>query len=105
MTMSSVSEQSRTAALLNFERSGAGYLLATTFPRVDRNSDTQTGGWRPVNLERPPFNFSPPLALVDEKRRDANGIDMAKCLGLWRLDGNASSHLMRSRNASYAPGA
>jgi len=59
-------------ALLNFERSGAGYLLATTFPRAEGNSDIQTGGWRPVNLERPPFNFPPPLGLIDEKRRDAN---------------------------------
>jgi hypothetical protein len=87
-------------ALLNFERSGAGYLLTTTFPRVDGNRDIQTGGWRPLNLERPPFNFPPPLRLIDEKRRDANGIDLAKCLGLWRLDESVSFHLMRSRNAS-----
>ena len=73
-------------ALCNFRRTGATYLLATTFPSVYQNYDIQTGEWRPINLQRPPFNFSPPLRLIDEKRRGPDGTDVGKYLGLWRLD-------------------
>jgi SAM-dependent methyltransferase len=73
-------------ALMNFKRSGAAYLLATTFPRVRENSETQTGGWRPINLQQPPFDFPPPLRLVDERRRYPDGQDAAKYLGLWMMD-------------------
>jgi hypothetical protein len=73
-------------ALLNFKRSGALYVLTTTFPRVDTNNEIQTGDWRPINLQQPPFNFPLPLELINEKRRGPDGTDLGKCLGLWRLD-------------------
>ncbi len=73
------------AALRNFKRSGACYLLTTTFTGVEANCEIKTGEWRPINLQRPPFNFPPPLWLVDEKRRSADGFS-DKCLGLWRLE-------------------
>jgi hypothetical protein len=72
-------------ALLNFKRSSAQYLVTTTFPRLDRNADISTGGWRPVNLELAPYNFPAPLRLVDEKRRAPDGSDACKCLGVWDL--------------------
>src|SRR5262249_41327134 len=49
------------AALRNFARSGARWLLTTTFIDPQReNTDIETGGWRPLNLQRPPFNFPAP---------------------------------------------
>jgi len=76
------------AALRNFKRSGACYLLTTTFTGVYANREIRTGEWRPINLQRPPFNFPPPLWLIDEKRRAADGFS-DKCLGLWRLENTA----------------
>jgi hypothetical protein len=73
------------AALQNFKRSGACYLLTTTFTGVDANREIKTGEWRPINLQLPPFNFPPPLWLIDEKRRAPDGFS-DKCLGLWRLE-------------------
>ena len=50
--------------LHNFRRSGSTYLLTTTFPgQVRRHWNIATGMWRPIDLERPPFNFPKPLRL------------------------------------------
>lgn len=68
------------AAVANFKRSGAAFLLATTHVNVGENEDIRTGGWRSVNLQGPPFNFPPPRRLITE---DA---ELGKCLGLWSLD-------------------
>jgi SAM-dependent methyltransferase len=68
------------AAIANFKRSGTGFLLATTHPRVGKNRDIRSGSWRSVNLQLPPFSFPEPLRLVVE---DAEG---GKCLGMWRLE-------------------
>lgn len=67
------------AALDNFRRSGSPYLLATTHTSVTENADTETGGWRSLNLELPPFNLPPPERLIVEHP------SVGKCLGLWRL--------------------
>jgi len=76
------------AALRNFARSGAGWLLTTTFedPRRE-NSDIDTGGWRPLNLQRPPFNFPAPERVIDEQCLHSGGIYVDKRLALWRLEG------------------
>lgn len=67
------------AAVRNFQRSNSRYLLATTHPQVRRNIDIQTGSWRSLNLQLPPFDFPPPARLLTE---DA---ELGKCLGLWEL--------------------
>jgi hypothetical protein len=71
-------------ALAAFLRSGATYLLTTTFPLTE-NRDIVTGEWRPINLETTPFRFPPPLRLVDERYRGEGGRYADKSLGLWRL--------------------
>jgi len=68
------------AAIDNFKRSNSKFLLATTHATVHENTDTRTGGWRPVNLRLPPFNFPQPLRLLTE---DA---EQGKCLGMWSLE-------------------
>ena len=67
------------AAIANFKRSGARFLLATTHITVCENEDIQSGDRRSVNLQLSPFNFSPPLQLITE---DA---ELGKHLGLWSL--------------------
>lgn len=78
-------------ALRNICRSGSHRLLATTFPGVAVNRDVPTGGWRPINLEKPPFNLGPPLRLADEGCRHPDGSPAGKFLGLWELDAVARS--------------
>ncbi len=68
------------AALRNFKQSNARFLLVTTNTRVSEHRDIITGQGRNVNLLLPPFNFPEPLKLIVE---DA---ELAKCLGVWRLD-------------------
>jgi hypothetical protein len=74
------------AALASFRRTGARHLIATTFVGDRPNPDIRTGEWRPLNMERPPFRFPAPLALVDEHCEHTGGIYRDKRLGLWRLD-------------------
>jgi SAM-dependent methyltransferase len=72
-------------ALRNFQASGSRYLLTTTFVERYDNPDIATGGWRPLNLERPPFCFPPPVAAVDERCLHTGGTVRDKRLGLWAL--------------------
>ena len=71
-------------ALNNLYRSGATYLLTTTFPEKS-NIDIPTGGWRPINLNSPPFNFQTPLLVINENCTEGNGRYQDKSLGLWKL--------------------
>jgi len=74
------------SAMHNFKRSGSVYLLTTTFTSVASNRDIETGGWRPINLQQPPFSFPSPLRAIDERRFDADGRPTGKSLALWRLE-------------------
>jgi hypothetical protein len=42
--------------------------------------------WRQLNFQIPPFNFPPPLKLIDEKCAESGGIFADKHLALWELD-------------------
>lgn len=68
------------AAIANFRGSGFGFLLATTPPGVAKNQDIESGSWRSVNLQLPPFGFPEPLRMVVEDD------EAGKCLGMWRLE-------------------
>lgn len=73
------------AALHNFQRSRSRYLLATTFTAPHPNLDAPLGGWRALNLERPPFNLGPPLRLISEAESVEDPRFPDKSLGLWAL--------------------
>jgi acetate kinase len=75
------------AALRNFKASGARYLLTTTFAAQRENADIFTGMWRPLNLERPPFNLPSPWRLIHEHCTEENGKYADKCIGVWELEG------------------
>jgi hypothetical protein len=73
-------------AIRNFRRSGTTYLLTTTFTGRTANVDLVGSDiWRTLNLERAPFNFPPPLRLINENCTEGDGAYGDKCLGLWRL--------------------
>lgn len=67
-----------------FRRSGARYLLATTFPAQPANVDIAAGHWRPMNLEIAPFHLPAPLRRVSDGCTAAGYTD--KALGLWELN-------------------
>jgi hypothetical protein len=71
--------------LRNFRRTGARYLLATTFTNRKENLDLGAGFWRPLNKQVFPFNFPAPLKLINEECTEGGGDFSDKCLGLWDL--------------------
>lgn len=72
--------------LRNVKRSGATWLLTTTFPGREMNYDIQTGNWRALNLELAPFNFPKPERYIFEYCSEEGDRFRDKCMGLWRVD-------------------
>lgn len=78
-----------------FVNTSARYLLTTTFiyRSYPRNADIVTGQWTPINLEMPPYDLDPPLALLIEGSNESiiYGPDIGvvpmsdRCLGLWDM--------------------
>jgi SAM-dependent methyltransferase len=71
--------------LRNFRRSGAIYLLTTTFTDRTSNDDLGTRFWRPLNKQILPFNFPAPLKIINECCTEGGGAFSDKSLGLWAL--------------------
>lgn len=71
-------------ALQNIKKSGAKYLLATTFPGHETSGDIETGMWRPINLASF-FGLPDPEEYINEMCTDGGGAFADKSLGLWRL--------------------
>jgi hypothetical protein len=72
-------------AVANFRRSGAAWLIATTFPEWQNNRNCEDGDWRALNFEREPFGWGPPRALLNENCTEAGGGWRDKSLGVWPL--------------------
>jgi len=72
-------------AVANFRRSGATWLIATTFPEWQTNRDCEDGDWRALNFERAPFEWGPPVELLNENCLEAGGGWRDKSLGVWRI--------------------
>ena len=75
-----------TKALRNIARSGATWLLTTTFPGRTENKEIAAGKWRPLNLQIAPFQLPEPDELINEECTDADGAYADKSLGLWRCE-------------------
>jgi hypothetical protein len=82
-----LSHRHAAAALRAFQKSGSRYLLTTTFTGPRENTDIQTGEWRPLNLERPPFSLPAPVRVLNEGYVGEDGQFADKSLGLWELQG------------------
>ncbi|MDA0661621.1 MAG: class I SAM-dependent methyltransferase [Proteobacteria bacterium] len=72
-------------AIHNIRLSGSRYLLTTSFPETAENTNIMTGEWRRLNLEKPPFNFPPPIRMINENCTEDGGIYADKSLGLWKI--------------------
>jgi hypothetical protein len=70
-------------AVSRFRASGAQWLLATTFPEWEVNSDCEDGDWRALNLQHAPFNWPAPVELINERCDEGDGGWRDKSLGLW----------------------
>jgi hypothetical protein len=73
------------SAVANFRRSGAAWLITTTFPEWQSNRDCEDGDWRALNFERVPFSWGAPVELLNENCTEAGGGWRDKSLGVWRL--------------------
>lgn len=73
------------SAFRNIKRSGSKYFLTTTFTGRGSNVDIPTGHWRPLNLQKAPFNLPEPLMLIEEKCTEGDGSWGDKSLGMWRV--------------------
>jgi len=80
-----LSNEDAIKAVRNIKRSGAKYLLVTTYPMRKENVDILTGEWRALNLELAPYHFPPPLRVINENSRADDGKWGDKSLGLWRI--------------------
>jgi SAM-dependent methyltransferase len=72
-------------AIANVKRSGARWLLTTTFPDASRNRDIEDGDWRVLNFHHAPFLFPAPLTVINEGCTEAGGDYADKSLALWRV--------------------
>ena len=71
-----LSNRRATAALDNFRRNGARWLLTTSFVDCERNVDIETGSFRPVNLQLPPFNLPTPVESLPDTTRATARLDV-----------------------------
>lgn len=72
-------------AVDNFRRSGAQWLIATTFLGWQHNHDCEDGDWRALNMTRPPFDWLAPVEILNEGCEEASGGWRDKSLAVWDL--------------------
>jgi len=71
-------------ALGNIFRSGIPHLLISNYPLNRRNWDIDSGGFRPINLCKWPFNLPQPRESFDESTPQAEqGTKFARRLSCW----------------------
>jgi len=72
--------------IANFKKSGATYLLATSYPIKENKRDIRSGGFRPVNLQIAPFNLPEPIMAFDELSAEPEMKSARKRMCVWQLD-------------------
>lgn len=73
------------AAFRTMRASGAKYLLTTTFLNRQVNKDIVDGDWRPLNLEKSPFELPAPHSVILEECTEEGGAYVDKALAIWRV--------------------
>ena len=72
-------------SIFRIKQSKSTYLLSTSFVNLEKNTDIYTGDWRPINLEKEPFNFPKPIIKINEKCSEMDGIYSDKSICLWKI--------------------
>jgi hypothetical protein len=93
-----LSEEMNLLALANILKSSVRYLLATTYPG-GKNRAIRNGNWFPLNLCAPPYNFPPPVRVIDDWRPPFP----RRQLALWEVESlrQARSDLARADHDRY----
>lgn len=73
------------SVLENVKRSKIRYMLLTSFPGREDNTDVEDGDWRPLDFEAPPFSFPKPLLTIVEECDEEGGSYADKSLCAWRV--------------------
>ena len=73
-------------SILRIKQSKSRYLMTTSFVNLKTNSDILTANWRPINLEKQPFNLPKPITIINEKCDEMDGIYSDKCICLWEIE-------------------
>lgn len=73
-------------SIFRIKQSRSKYLMTTSFVNVDKNMDIYSADWRPINLEKDPFNFPKPLMTYNEKCNEMDGIYTDKSLCIWEIN-------------------
>jgi hypothetical protein len=69
----------------NIVKSGATWLVTTTFPKSGDNKDVKWSGWRPINLTAAPFHLPKPATMLNEGCTEDGGKYADKSLAVWRI--------------------
>jgi hypothetical protein len=72
-------------AIANLKKSKSKYLLTTSFVNRTNNKNITKGDWRPINLILKPFNFPPPLQIINENYLEEGEKFSDKSLCLWKI--------------------
>ena len=73
-------------SIFRIKQSKSTYFLSTSFANLKKNTDIYTGDWRPINLEKEPFNFPKPIITINEECDEMDGIYSDKCICLWEIE-------------------
>ena len=73
-------------SIFRIKQSKSRYLMTTSFVNLKTNSNIFTGNWRPINLEKTPFNFPEPIITINENCEEMNGKYSDKCICLWEVE-------------------
>ena len=73
-------------SIFRIKQSKSKYLMTTSFVNLQTNSDILTANWRPINLEKKPFNFPEPIIAINEECEEMDGIYSDKCICLWEIE-------------------
>lgn len=73
-------------SLYNIKASECEYFLTTSFTDRSSNHNILTGEWRPLNLQKPPFNLPEPLLIINEECSENDGIYKDKSMCLWKIN-------------------
>ncbi len=73
-------------SIFRIKQSKSKYLMTTSFINLKTNSDILTANWRPINLEKKPFDFPEPIIAINEECEEMDGIYSDKCICLWEIE-------------------